>query len=538
MGRGVDKLARVVSATLGPKGGNAIIDRGIGIPLVSRDGVSVANEIELEDRFENLGVQLVREVSKKTSETVGDGTTTAMVLAARMIGEGLGVLRRKVSPIDLVRGMERACAEVIRVLKQSAIPIETGDILVAVATIATHDEVLGRLSGEAVQRVGSEGIVTVQPGLTAESSLEILEGMSFDRGYISRHMVTEVDRMEAVLEEPYILLTDQQISEQAQVASILAAVADTGRPLLIIAEEVGGGAVATLLAQRAGGGPLIVAVNPPEFGMWRKAMLEDIAIMTGGKVIAKDLGGKLNEVRLADLGEARQAMVTFDNTVIVGGRGKPDLIAGRRTQLRRELEVTDQALEKEKLKERLAKISSGTAIVRVGGATELEQKHREQVAWNAVNATRAALEEGVAPGGGTSLIQAAPELNKLLESLSGSMRAGAALVQHALSEPLRCIAENAGLEAQDIVDRVAESPKGIGFNANKEAFVDMMADGVIDPVRVTCMALRNAVSVAAMVLTAQSVIVEKPQTFDSTMEPARGGGAELLPYNDYEVTRR
>jgi chaperonin GroEL len=529
LGRGVEKLTKTVQGTLGPKGGNTIIDTPLGTPIVSRDGVSIVQEIELEDRFENIGAQVAREVSMKTNEIAGDGTTTAMVLANALIQQGFAVVKQKASPIDVVEGMNQAIAVVIDTLKRSAQPLKDDDANAAVARIAANDAALGRLVAKAVRKVGPAGIISVEYGQTIETTLDLMEGFSFDRSYLSHHMVTDVETMEAILDNALVLLTDQHIQTANEVRSLQAKVDAEDRPLLIIAESISAEALSALLAISADGGPRLVAVHPPEYGKWRQAMLEDIATMTGGRVLSKELGAKIEQVQLRDLGTARQIQVTPEQTVITGGGGDAAQIRGRRAQVQRQLEATEALVDRDKLEMRQAKLSGGVAVIRVGGVTPSEQKRRDQLIEDAINATRAAVEEGIVAGGGAAFVHSAAALDELIASLSGGERDGARVVQRALTEPLRCIAENCGVEQPDtIVARVTASPKGTGFNAWTGELVDMIGAGIIDPVKVSYTALQNAGAVAGLILTTQALIADKPEFDDPTAGPTRGGGAERL----------
>ncbi len=528
LGRGVSKLARAVRGTLGPKGMNAIIDRPIGTPMVSRDGVSIAQEIELECPFENMGAQVLREVSKQTNEVAGDGTTTATVLADAMVQQGLECLARGANPVELVHGLQVATAAAIEALGHIARPVHGFAETRAVAIIAANDEHTGNMVAEALERVGNDGIVTVEFGSTVETLLEVVDGMAFDRGYLSHHMVTDVERMQVVLDDPMILMTDCKLLTTDDVAAIEALMAGQKRPLLIIAEEVAPACVVALLSRRDRGEPPVAAIHPPEYGHWRKAMLEDIAIATGGRVIARDLGGSIASAQVRDLGRARQVSVSANQTIIRAGGGDPATVKARREQVSRQYEAAPQNIERDKYQVRLAKLSGGTAIILAGGATPVEQKRRVQLIEDAINATRAAVEEGIVPGGGTALLQVVPDLERVVESLSGSAREGAGLLQSALAQPLTCIAKNCGLDAAAIVERVRHSRRGVGFDARTGEFVDLVEAGVIDPVRVTATAVRNAASVAGLILTTQTLIATKPDGVDITAGPAMGGGAELL----------
>ena len=528
LGRGVAKLARAVRGTVGPRGMNAIIDRPIGTPIISRDGVSIAAEIELEDPFENMGAQVLREVSKQTNEVAGDGTTTATVLADALVQDGLACLAKGANPVELVEGLELAVAEAIAALQQAATPLRGGEELRAVAVVAANDEATGNLVAEALERVGADGIVDVDYGTTVETLLEVVDGMAFDRGYLSHHMITDVERMQVVLDNPYILMTDQRLQTSEEVASILALVAEAKRPLLIIADEVAPACVVSLLAWRDKGGLPVAAIHPPEYGHWRKAMLEDIAILTGGRVIARDLGGSIAAVQLRDLGSARQVRVSSNQTVVTAGTGDPMLITARREQAARQYELAPQNVERDKLKERLSKLSGGTAVLLAGGATPVEQKRRLHLIEDAIHAARAAIAEGVVPGGGLALLGAAGALDNLISRTEGSVQQGAKLLQRALQQPLHHIALNCGLDAAAVTRKVLNAKPGVGLDARTGAFVDLVAAGIIDPVKVSYSAVRNAASVAGLILTTQTLIAKKPDYIDPTAGPALGGGAELL----------
>lgn len=525
LGRGVNLLTRAVQSTLGPKGGNAIIDVPIGTPLISRDGVSIAAEIELEDRFENMGAQVVREVSKKTNEVAGDGTTTATVLANALIQEGFKSLEGELSAFDLVHGMNLAVASVVKALKASATPIaEIAGAASAVAMIAANDEATGLLVAEALAIVGPTGIVTVDIGLTVETTLEVIEGASYERGYVSHHMVNDVDSMQIHLEDALLLLTNHGLKTVEEVAALRALVEEAGKPLLVIAEEYSPQAVAALLGDHAG--PAIVAVHPPEYGKWRQAMMEDIAIMTGGRVFVKELGSHFIDATVADLGTTKRIKISANATIIAGGGGRPDQIFGRMEQIRRQLAVNEVPIEEDKFNERLAKMSGGIAVIHAGGATPVEQKRRVQLIEDALNATRAALQEGVVSGGGTALINALPAVDKVIADLSGANREGAEVVKRSLTQPLACIAQNSGVDPARVVANVMAAQDGVGYNARTGALVNMLEAGIMDPVKVTYTALQNAVSVAALILTAQTLIADIPENDDPTAGRARGGGAE------------
>jgi chaperonin GroEL len=527
LGRGVAKLARAVRGTLGPKGMNAIIDRPVGTPMVSRDGVSIAAEIELEDPFENMGAQLVREVSMQTNAIAGDGTTTATVLADAIVQLGLARLADGANPVELTQGLEAAVDQAIAALQAAATPLAGTEQLRAVSVIAANDPHTGALVSQALETAGATGLVTVEHGTTVETTLDIVDGMSFDRGYISHHMVNDVERMQVVLDNALILMTDQKLQTEAEVAALLALATAERRPLLVIAEEVSPASVISLLAARDRG-IQVAAVHPPEYGHWRKAMLEDLSILVGGRVIARDLGGKLIDIQRRDLGTARQVKINANLTVVTGPAGDPAAIAARRVQVARLLELAPPNIERDKLEERLAKLSGGTVVIQVGGATPVEQRRRAQMIEDAVNAARAALQDGVVAGGGVALLQVAPALSATIDRLAGDARQGALLLQAALAQPLAAIAANCGLDAASVLKRVASSPRGFGLDARTGAFTDIVAAGVIDPVKVTISAVRNAASVATLILTTQTLIAKKPDYADPTAGPALGGGAELL----------
>jgi chaperonin GroEL len=528
LGRGVGKLARAVRGTLGPKGMNAIIDRPIGSPIISRDGVSIASEIELEDPFENIGAQVVREVSKQTNDIAGDGTTTATVLADALVQQGLDCLADGANPVELVQGLETAVSETIAALKRSATPLRGPEEVRAVAVVAANDEFTGGLVAEALERVGADGIVDVEYGSTVETRLEVVEGMAFDRGYLSHHMVTDIERMQVVLENPLILMTDQRLQNQEDITAILALAREHKRALLIIAEEVAPACVVTLLAARDNGGAAVAAIHPPEYGHWRRAMLEDIAIVTGGRVIARDLGGRLNAVEMRDLGSARQVRISSNQTIITAGGGDPAAVSARRQQVARQYEMAPENVERDKFEVRMAKLSGGTAMILAGGATPVEQKRRLHLIEDSINAARAAIAEGVVPGGGTALLRASAELDGLIERTRGAAQLGAMLLKRALERPLFTIASNCGLDGASIVAQVAKADQAIGLDARTGEIVDLAARGIIDPVKVSYSAVRNAASVAALILTTQTLIAKKPDMTDPTAGPALGAGAELL----------
>ena len=523
---GVGKLAAAVEPTLGPKGMNAMIDRPIGTPFISRDGVSIASEIELFDRFENMGAQVVREVSMQTNEVAGDGTTTAIVLANALIQKGVEALDQGGRPVDLCKGINQAIAVLIDKLKASARPAKDAEILERVAEIAATEPKLGAIVAEAFNRIGAEGVITTDYGVTTETVLNIVEGMSFDRGYISHHMVTDVEQMLAVLDQPYVLMTDQKIKVPAQLDAARAVADADGKPLLIIAEEVSPEVVVTLLEQ--GGAGKYAVVHPPEYGQWRQAMLDDLAILLGGRVLARDLGKRLEDITSEDLGECDQVRISSDETVIIRGKGDAAAISARRKQVQRQFELAPPNIEQDKLRERLAKLSGGTAIIYAGGVTPVEQKRTIQLIDDALSAVRAASEEGIVSGGGSALLHCAGALDEIASAADGDVARGIQIVREVLSKPLTRIALNAGHDPDEIVAEVRSTNSGYGYNAATGEFVNMYDAGIIDPVRVTYSALSNAASVATLILTTETLIGDLGEEEDPTAGVALGGGAELL----------
>ena len=530
LARGVNTLTRAVGATLGPKGGNAVIDVPIGTPIISRDGVSIAAEIELEDRFENMGAQVAREVSKQTNEIAGDGTTTATVLANALIQKGFKALDKGIPGVDIVTGIDLAVDCVVRALKKAAVPIsDNPDAITAVATIAANDQTTGGIVADSLRQVGPAGIVTVDLGLTVETTVEVAEGASYERGYISHHMVTDVESMRVILDDVIILLTDQDIMSDADVQILKALAKQAEKPLLVIADEYSPEAVASML--RKDDQPAVIAIHPPEYGKWRKAMLEDIAIMTGGRVFVSELGHDFRDATQADLGNASRINVASNHTVISGGYGDAKAIKGRIDQIKRQLELNEVLIEEDKYNERLAKLAGGVAVIYAGGATPVEQKRTVQLIEDALNATRAAIEEGVVAGGGTALMQARPALDELADEVKGGVRKGVKIVRHALSQPLATIARNSGVNSKSVIKKVSESEFGFGYDAREGQIVDMIANGIADPVKVSCQALINAASVANLILTTQTLIADIPDDEDPTAGRARGGGAENYGLN-------
>ena len=510
--KGVNVLADAVKVTLGPKGRNVVIQKSFGAPRSTKDGVSVAKEIELEDAFENMGAQMIREVASKTNDKAGDGTTTATVLAQAIVQEGLKAVAAGMNPMDLKRGIDKAVGLVIEEIKTNSKPVSNNSEIAQVGTISANgDSEIGELIAQAMAKVGNEGVITVEEAKTADTTVDVVEGMQFDRGYLSPYFITNADKMEAVLEEPLILLFEKKLTSLQAMLPILEAVVQSGRPLLIIAEDIEGEALATLVVNKLRGGLRVAAVKAPGFGDRRKAMLEDIAILTGGQVISEDLGIKLESVTLDMLGKAKKVSITKDDTTIVDGVGEKADIEARIAQIKRQIEDTTSDYDKEKLQERLAKLAGGVAVIRVGGSTEVEVKEKKDRVDDALNATRAAADEGIVPGGGTALLKA----SKALAGVTGDnddQTAGIAIVRRALQSPIRQIAENAGVEGSIVVGKILENDSSsFGFNAQTEQYVDLVADGVIDPAKVVRTALQNAASVAGLLITTEAAIVEAPK---------------------------
>ncbi|MDP9729636.1 chaperonin GroEL [Alicyclobacillus tolerans] len=515
--RGVDALADAVKVTLGPKGRNVVLEKKFGSPLITNDGVTIAKEIELEDAFENMGAQLVKEVATKTNDVAGDGTTTATVLAQAMIREGLKNVAAGANPMVLRRGIEKAVAAAVEEIKRISKPVEGRKNIAEVAAISAGSEEVGVLIADAMEKVGKDGVITVEESKGFTTELEVVEGMQFDRGYISPYMVTDTDKMEAVLEEPYILVTDKKIGNIQEILPVLERVVQSGRPLLLIAEDVEGEALATLVVNKLRGTFTAVAVKAPGFGDRRKAMLQDIAILSGGQVISEELGLELKNTTMDMLGRARQVRVSKENTIIVDGNGDKTEIEARIKQIKAQIEETTSDFDREKLQERLAKLAGGVAVIKVGAATETELKEKKLRIEDALNATRAAVEEGIVAGGGTALVNAIAALDKV--QATGDELTGLNLVRKALEAPVRQIADNAGVEGSIIVDRLKKEEVGFGYNAATGEWVDMIKSGIVDPAKVTRSALQNAASVAAMFLTTEAVVADKPEK-----EKAAGGG--------------
>ena len=519
---GVNKLADTVKVTLGPKGRNVILDKMFGVPLITNDGVTIAKEIELEDRFENMGAQLVKQVATKTNDVAGDGTTTATVLAQAIIREGLKNVTAGVNPIILRKGIQKAVDAAVEELKKQSRTIQTQEEIAQVGAVSSGDDEIGKLIAEAMKVVGKEGVITVEESKTMNTELETVEGMQFDRGFVSAYMVTDVDKMEAVLNDPYILITDKKISNIQELLPILNKIVEQGKRLLIIAEDVEGEALSTLVLNKLRGVCEIVAVKAPGFGDRRKEMLQDIATLTGGVVISEEVGYDLKECDLDMLGRASSVKVVKDSTTIVGGFGEKEDIQNRVNQIKHLVEATTSDFDKEKLLERLAKLSGGVAVVKVGAATEVEMKEKKLRIEDALNATRAAVEEGIVAGGGTALVSTIPVLDKLVESLEGEEQLGAKIVRKALEEPLRQIAINAGLEGAVIVQNVISEDPEVGFDALNEKYVNMIEAGIVDPTKVTRSALQNAASIAGVFLTTEAAVADIPEKEDKAA--AMGAG--------------
>lgn len=523
--KGVNAVADAVRVTLGPKGRNVVLERKFGAPQIVNDGVTIAKEIELEDHIENAGAQLIREVASKTNDVAGDGTTTATVLAQAMIKEGLKNVAAGANPMVLKVGIEKAVEVAVADIKAKAKQVGDKQSIAQVATISAANETIGNLIAEAMDKVGKDGVITVEESKTTTTQLEVVEGMQFDKGYASPYMVTDTDKMEAVLSEPLILITDKKISVIADLVPVLEKVARSGRPLLIIAEDVEGEALATLVVNKIRGTLNAVAVKAPGFGDRRKAMLQDIAVLTGGTYVTEEVGLKLENVTVEMLGKARQVKVGKEKTTIVAGAGEKKAVDERIAQIRKEIAASDSDFDKEKLQERLAKLAGGVAVIQVGAATETEMKDKKLRIEDALNATKAAVEEGIVAGGGTTLINLIPAIEKLAAKLEGDERTGAKLVAKAFEAPLFYIAHNAGLEGAIIVERVKEQKAGIGYNASTDKYVDMVKEGVVDPAKVTRSAIQNAASIAAMLLTTEAVVVDKPEPKGSA--PMGGGMGDM-----------
>ena len=526
LGRGVDQLANTVRVTLGPKGRNVVLDKSFGAPLIANDGVTIAKEIELEDAFENMGAQLVKEVATKTNDVAGDGTTTATVLAQAMINAGMKNLEAGANPIILRKGMKKATDCAVEAIAKMSSKVNGKEHIARVAAISAGDDEVGQLVADAMEKVSNDGVITIEESKTMQTELDLVEGMQFDRGYISAYMATDMDKMEAVLDNPYILITDKKISNIQEILPLLEQIVQSGAKLLIIAEDVEGEALTTLIVNKLRGTFNVVAVKAPGYGDRRKAMLEDIAILTGGQVISSELGLELKDTTMAQLGHAKSVKVQKENTVIVDGEGDKEAIQARIAQIKNQVEETTSDFDKEKLQERLAKLAGGVAVIRVGAATETEMKEAKLRLEDALAATRAAVEEGIICGGGSAYIHASKEVEKLRETMEGDEKTGAGIVLKALEAPLFYIAANAGLEGSVIVNKVKEMESGMGFDALKEAYVDMVKEGILDPAKVTRSALQNATSVASTLLTTESVVANIKE--ETPAMPAGGGMGGMM----------
>ena len=509
LGRGVDALANAVKVTLGPKGRNVVLDKKFGAPTITNDGVTIARDIELEDPFENMGAQLVKEVATKTNDIAGDGTTTATLLAQAMIHEGMKNVAAGANPMIIKKGIDEAVKTLVDEIKAKSKKVEGQADIAQVATISSANEETGKLIAEAMEKVGKDGVITVEESKTMRTNLSVKEGMQFDRGYISPYLVTDTDKMEATLDDPYILITDRKISAINDILPILEQVVKAGKQLAIIAEDVDGEALTTIVVNKLRGTFKALAVKAPGFGDRRKAMLQDIATLTGGTVISEELGRKLDSVTLADLGQAHKMVSTKDETTIIGGKGDKEAIAERVAQIKQQISQTTSDFDREKLQERLAKLSGGVAVIEIGAATEVEMKDKKYRIEDALNATRAAVEEGIVAGGGTTFLDILPALDK--REVEGDEKVGVNIVKRAIEEPVRQIAQNAGLEGSVVVENVKKAGTGIGFNALKNEYVDMLQAGIVDPAKVTRSALQNAASIASMVLTTETLVADKPE---------------------------
>lgn len=522
---GIDKLADTVKITLGPKGRNVVLDKKFGAPLITNDGVTIAKEIELEDAFENMGAQMLKEVATKTNDAAGDGTTTATLLAQAMIREGMKNIAAGANPMIVKKGMAKAVETAVGTVISNSKKIEGSDDIARVATVSSADENVGKLIADAMEKVTADGVITIEESKTAETYSEVVEGMQFDRGYISPYMVTDTEKMEAVYDDPYILITDKKIASIQEILPLLEQLVQSGKKLVIIAEDIEGEALTTLILNNLRGTFKCAAVKAPGFGDRRKEMLQDIAILTGGQVISEELGLELKDTAIEQLGRARQVVINKENTIIVDGSGNSDDIKNRTAQIKAQIETTTSDFDKEKLQERLAKLSGGVAVIKVGAATEIEMKEKKLRIEDALAATKAAVEEGIVAGGGTALINAIPAVEELIPSLEGDEKTGAQIILRALEEPVRQIALNAGLEGSVIIDTIKRSGKtGYGFDAYNETYVDMIPSGIVDPTKVTRSALQNAASVAAMVLTTESLVADIPAPEPAPAMPQGGMG--------------
>ena len=523
---GIDQLANTVKVTLGPTGRNVVLGKKYGAPLITNDGVTIAKEVELEDPYENMGAQLIREVATKTNDMAGDGTTTATLLAQAITREGLKNLSSGANPMVMRKGIEKAVAAAVDAIKEHSVPVNGSDDIARVGTVSSGDEAIGKLIAEAMEKVGTEGVITIEESKTAETGLDVVEGMQFDRGYISPYMVTDTDKMEAVLDDAYLLITDKKISNIQDILPVLEPIVKAGRKLIIIAEDVEGDALATLLLNRLQGRFNVVCVKAPGFGDRRKEMLQDIAILTGGTVISSELNMNLEDTTMNELGHCRQVVVTKDNTTIVDGDGSKEDIAARAHMIRSAIATTTSDYDREKLQERLAKLSGGVAVIKVGAQTEVAMKEMKLRVEDALNATKAAVEEGIVAGGGTAQVNAIAAVEKLVKTLQGDERTGAKIIATALQAPVRQIAENAGVDGSVVYEKIRNSGKiGYGYNAATEKYVDMIASGIVDPTKVTRSSLENAASIAACVLTTESLVVDKPDPAADAAAAAAAGQA-------------
>ena len=523
--RGVDKLADTVKTTIGPKGRNVVLEQSYGSPTITNDGVTIAKNIELEDHFENMGAKLVSEVASKTNDIAGDGTTTATVLTQAIVNEGMKNVTAGANPVGIRRGIEKATAAAVAELKTMSHDVKTKDDIAQIASISAANPEVGQLIADAMEKVGNDGVITIEDSRGVDTSVDVVEGMSFDRGYMSQYMVTDNDKMEANLDNPYVLITDKKIANIQDILPLLQSVVQEGRALLIIADDITGEALPTLVLNKIRGTFNVVAVKAPGFGDRRKAQLEDIAVLTGGTVISDDLGMQLKDATIDQLGSANKVTVTKDNTTIVDGAGDKAAIADRVEQIKKAIAETSSDFDKEKLQERLAKLAGGVAVVKVGAATETELKERKYRIEDALNATRAAVQEGFVPGGGTALVNVIPALEKVEAETTGDEQTGVKIVKAALEAPVRQIAENAGVEGSVIINQLKNEQPGTGYNAAEDKFEDMVAAGIVDPTKVTRSALQNAASVSALLLTTEAVVADKPEPKDAApMNPAAGAG--------------
>ncbi|WP_367342557.1 chaperonin GroEL [Limosilactobacillus sp.] len=525
--KGVDKLADTVKTTIGPKGRNVVLEQNYGAPTITNDGVTIAKSIDLEDHFENMGAKLVSEVASKTNDVAGDGTTTATVLTQAIVNEGMKNVTAGANPIGVRRGIDKATQTAVESLKKMSVPVKSRDDIAQIASISAADSKIGQLIADAMEKVGHDGVITIEDSRGVQTSVDVVEGMSFDRGYMSQYMVTDNDKMEADLDNPYILITDKKISNIQDILPLLQEVVQQGRALLIIADDITGEALPTLVLNKMRGTFNVCAVKAPGFGDRRKAQLADIAVLTGGTVISDDLGMNLKDVSIDQLGQANKVTVTKDTTTIVDGAGSKESIDERVDQIKKSISETSSSFDKEKLQERLAKLAGGVAVVKVGAATETELKERKYHIEDALNATRAAVDEGFVPGGGTALVNVIPDLQKLEDKSEGDEKTGVKIVKAALEAPVRQIAENAGVEGSVIVDHLKSEKPGIGYNAAVDKFENMVDAGIVDPTKVTRSALQNAASVSSLLLTTEAVVADKPEPKDNNAQPGAGAGAGM-----------